>query len=203
MKYIKKIGAMLLFILLLSGCSWLYQTEQSTKSVVDMTEANLKVADLKFVNQFGEASSTADLQGQVWIVDTIFTRCPSVCGIMTPNMMLLQEAIIEENLDVKLYSFSVDPEFDSPEILKKYGEGYGANFDYWTFVTGYSSEQIKQFVQQSFKQIVEPSPESDDIIHPTSFFLIDEQGNVVRKYDGLTSDIEPIIKDLKKYMKKK
>lgn len=189
-------------IVLLSGCSWMYQiNNEDTKSITDMSKLNLTMPHFEFVNQFGEASSTTDLKGQVWIADMIFTRCPTVCGLMTPNMALLQEALIEEGIDVKLVSFTVDPEFDSPETLRRYGEGYGANFDYWTFVTGYTQEEIKKISNDTFVSALEELEDGSDIIHATGFFVIDEEGNVIRKYDGLNSDIEPYVKDLKKILK--
>lgn len=200
MKYMKI--AFIVAVVFLSGCSWMYQiNKEDNKSITDMTELELTVPHIEFVNQFGEEMSTSDLKGQVWVTDMIFTRCPTVCGLMTPNMALLQEAVIEEGLDVKFVSFSVDPEFDTPEILRKYGEGYGANFDYWTFVTGYSFEDIKKISNDSFLSPLEPLEDSDDIIHGTAFFVIDEEGNIIRKYDGLNSDVKPYVEDLKKYLK--
>lgn len=200
MKYMKI--AFIVAVVFLSGCSWMYQiNKEDNKSITDMTELELTVPHIEFVNQFGEEMSTSDLKGQVWVTDMIFTRCPTVCGLMTPNMALLQEAVIEEGLDVKFVSFSVDPEFDTPEILRKYGEGYGANFDYWTFVTGYSFEDIKKISNDSFLSPLEPLEDSDDIIHATAFFVIDEEGNIIRKYDGLNSDVKPYVEDLKKYLK--
>lgn len=189
-------------IFFLSGCSWVYQLQSDAdKYISDMTNLNLTVPHFEFVNQDGEKMSTDDLKGQVWVADMIFTRCPTVCGLMTPNMALLQDALIEEGLDVKLVSFTVDPEFDSPETLRKYGEGYGADFNHWMFVTGYTVDEIKQLSKETFLSVIEEMPESNDIIHATSFFVINEEGKVIRKYDGLNSDVDVYVKDLKKYLK--
>lgn len=198
---------MLLFILLLvnvslSGCSWLYQShqkEEETKAV-DLSKSNLEVPYFEFINQYGEPSNTDELKGKLWIANMIFVRCPSVCMMLTPNMMMLQNTFIEEDLEVHLVSFTVDPDFDTPEQLKKYGEAYQADFDYWTFVTGYTNEEIIDFSATAFQSLVMDIEGSDDMIHGTSFFLVNEEGKVIRKYDGLEPNQNFIIEDIKNYI---
>ena len=195
---------MIMFVMvLLSGCSWLYQSHQPKdegETIVDMTPENLEVPPFEFMNQFGETSSTEEFKGQVWLSNMIFVRCPTVCNTMTPNMMLLQKEIMKENLDVKLVSFTVDPDFDTPEQLKRYGESYNADFNHWTFVTGYTYEEITDFAATAFQSLVLEIENSDDMIHGTNFYLIDEEGKVIRKYDGLNLDEKEVIEDIKKFL---
>ncbi|SDI01170.1 protein SCO1/2 [Alteribacillus persepolensis] len=183
--------------LLLSGCAWLYETGQSAENGTDLTDAKLQVPSFSFTNQDEEVVTKEDLQGQYWLADMIFTRCPDVCGLMTPNMVNVQEEINKEDLNVQFVSFSVDPEFDTPDRLKNYGENYGADFDNWHFLTGYSDEEIQTLSQEAFSSPVEKVPEQNNVIHSTKFFLIDPDGNVIRSYDGLENDIAPLAEDMK------
>nr|WP_275899516.1 SCO family protein [Bacillus piscicola] len=175
--------------------------DQSVKSGSDLSEADMHMIPFEYTNQDGETVSNKDLEGQYWIADMVFTRCPTVCNLMTPNMLNLQGKVQEENLDVHFVSFTVDPDYDSPDQLKRYGDNYGADYSSWDFVTGYSQEDIQKLAKDSFKSIVEKDPENDDIIHATTFFLIDPDGQVIRSYDGLENDVDPIVQDLKQLTK--
>ncbi|OLO40678.1 hypothetical protein BTR23_06550 [Alkalihalophilus pseudofirmus] len=198
---IKILVPVLAFVVLLSGCGWLYHTEKKEESDFDLTAANLTITAFAAENQSGEAITNEDLHGTPWIANMVFTRCPTVCNLMTPNFRVLQYALEDEGLDVKMVSFTVDPDYDSPEVLKKYGENNDADFSRWMFLTGYSEEEISTLATSSFQTIVQPLADSDDIMHGTSFYLIDEAGNVIRKYDGLNADPQPIINDVKNYLR--
>src|SRR5690554_3570292 len=95
------------------------------------------IADFEFTTQDNEKLSLEDLNGEWWIADFIFTNCTTICLPMTSNMAKLQKELKEEELDAQLISFSVDPDYDSPEILKEYAEEYGADLSNWSFLTGY------------------------------------------------------------------
>lgn len=191
---------MLLLLLFAYGCSFLYQSPQpKSESIIDLTtqEEIWEVTHLSGLDENGEEWSTEDLAGEWWIAKTIFTRCPTVCMTMTPNMVMLQDAILAENLDVNIVSFTVDPEFDTPERMKKYGEGYGASFENWQFLTGYTEEEIAQFAGDSFKAPIVKIPEDEDILHSTRFFLVNREGRVVRLYNGERDfDLDAYIEDL-------
>lgn len=158
---------------------------------------NWEVQDFNFTNQDGESVSLEDLKGDVWLANFIFTNCRTVCPPMTANMAQIQQAMKEEGLNIPIVSFSVDPENDSPEALKEYGGNVGADFTNWHFLTGYEFEDIQQLSQESFKALVEPEPDSDQIMHGTSFYLVNQSGSVVQKYNGLEPPVEEIIDDIK------
>lgn len=192
------VGTFLLLALFLSGCGWLYQLGPAPKAEgTDLTEAEMYVQPFSFVNQDNETVTNEDLEGGYWLASMVFTRCPSVCNLMTPNMLNMQGKAEEEGLDIQFVSFTVDPSFDDPEQLKIYGENYGVDFSNWHFLTGYSDEEIKRFAEESFRSIVQKAPEQNDIIHATSFFLVDPQGQVIRSYDGLENDTDPFIEEMK------
>ncbi|WP_088103557.1 SCO family protein [Halalkalibacter urbisdiaboli] len=192
-----KVVFVLFSILLLGGCGWLYQTGNNSSSEFDISAADMEVPDFQYVNQNEEAFGTEQLSGHYWLANMIFTNCPSVCPTMTPNMRNLQNAMLDEGVDMKFVTFTIDPKRDTPELLKAYGTNVGANFKYWNFITGYTNEEIATFAMETFKTTVQYIEEEDDFVHPTSFFLVDPGGKIIRKYDGLQSNQEGIIKDLK------
>ncbi|WP_067730070.1 SCO family protein [Oceanobacillus damuensis] len=164
------------------------------------TTMSEEVADFEFTTQDNSTLSLRDLEGEWWVADFIFTNCTTVCLPMTANMAALQEKLEEEGIDAQLVSFSVDPEYDSPEVLKEYGESYHADFSNWTFLTGYEFSTIKELSIKSFKNMVQEAPEgTDQVTHGTSFFLVSPEGEVIKNYSGIQSDaLDTIVDDLKK-----
>lgn len=156
-----------------------------------------EVQTFDYTNQDEESVGLEDLKGEVWLADFVFTNCRTVCPPMTANMSQLQKQLKDEGLDIPIISFSVDPEVDTPQVLKEYGENIGADFSNWHFLTGYSLEEIQQFSKESFKALVEPEPDSDQVMHGTSFYLVDQSGHVVEQYDGLKPPNEDIIEMIK------
>ena len=186
-------------LLILTSCGFLYgQPEVKPRAVTDLTEADWQVVDFEFTNQFGEPFGSEDLKGQYWIANMIFASCPTVCQTMTPNMITLQEEAKKAKIDVQFVSFTVDPNFDDPQGMKKYGEAYHVDFSNYHFLTGYTLEEIKEFSRESFKSLIQEIPDSNDIMHSVNFFLVNGEGKVIRFYNGNTDfDARAAIKDLK------
>src|SRR5699024_5128054 len=102
MARLKWVFPLLLFVLFVSACGDQYNGDFS-----------YEVQDFTFTNQDGEKVSKSDLEGEFWVADFIFTNCTTVCPPMTSNMANLQDQLKEAGLeDVRLVSFSVDPERD-------------------------------------------------------------------------------------------
>ena len=161
------------------------------------SDLNWPVQNFGYTDQNGESFGLSNLKDKVWMADFIFTSCVTVCPPMTYNMANIQKMLKEEGLNVEFVSFSVDPETDQPEVLKSYLGKFDADFSNWHALTGYSNDTIQQFGKSSFKTIVKKEPDSDQYIHGTTFFLIDQSGTIVTKYNGLEPDVEKIIKDVK------
>ena len=189
MKSLGKITLVFFLIMVLNACS--QQEIPNAKS--------WKVDDFTFTDQSGNRLSKSDLEGKVWIADFIFTNCNTVCLPMTSNMKKLQTMLSEEGLeDVHIVSFSVDPEFDKPTVLKTYGDSFQADFKNWSFLTGYSQDTIEDLAKESFKLLVQKPAEGDQVIHGTSFSLVDQTGTVVQQYSGVDDvPFEEIIKHIK------
>ncbi|RDW18409.1 cytochrome c oxidase assembly protein [Oceanobacillus arenosus] len=164
------------------------------------TNMSEEIDHFEFTTQDNETLGLNDLEGNWWVADFIFTNCTSVCLPMTYNMATLQDRLAEEEIDAQLVSFSIDPEIDSPEVLKNYGQGYDADFSNWSFLTGYDFETIKEFSITSFKNIVAPPPTGEDqVIHGTLFFLVSPEGEVIKNYNGTDAgSVDLIVEDLKK-----
>ncbi|MED1741042.1 SCO family protein [Bacillus swezeyi] len=159
---------------------------------------NYDVESFSFQNQEKKTVSLESLKGEVWVADFIFTNCETVCPPMTSHMAELQKQMKQENVKARIVSFSVDPENDTPEKLKKFAANYPLTFENWDFLTGYSQAEIEKFALKSFKAIVKKPENDDQVIHQTSFYLIDQEGKVVKDYDGVKdTPYTDIIADIK------
>ena len=146
--------------------------------------------DFVLENERGESTDLVDLHGRVWVADFIFTRCAGTCPLMTRRMAELEKELAGNTTlrDVKLVSFSVDPEFDRPDVLRDYGRANDADPARWTFLTG-TRDVVRALVRDGFKQ---PVADQDDakmpIVHSQNFLVIDRAGRVRGAYDALTQE---------------
>ncbi|MDT3762017.1 SCO family protein [Priestia filamentosa] len=138
-----------------------------------------------FQNQENQTFSSEELEGKVWIADFMFTNCRTVCSPMTANMKKLQERAAKQGINVQFISFSVDPEVDTPEKLKEYVAYHGGDFSNWNVLTGYKQEEIETFAKENFSAIVKKPEESDQVLHSTSFYLVDKEGEIVETFEGV------------------
>lgn len=170
------------------------------------TNMSEEIQDFEFKTQDNETFGLSDLKGKWWLADFMYTNCNLVCPTMTSNMVRVQLKLKEVNLanKIEIISFTVDPDYDKPEILKEYAKSYQADLSNWTFLTGYQFETIKELSIGSFKTMLQegsPENENDLIAHGTSFFLVNPQGELIKKYDGMGPEqIDEIISDLRKVL---
>lgn len=170
-----------LLILIIAGSVVLQRLKPHTPKAVSLPVIG-DVAPFSLTNQNGVVTTLDDLRGKVWLADIIFTRCPGPCARMTRQMASVQAALPKDS-KAKLISLTTDPEFDSPEVLKKYGDKFGADPARWQFLTG-SKLGIAALAGDSLKLVaMETKPESrtsaDDLfIHSTIFVLVDKQGRL-------------------------
>lgn len=156
------------------------------------------IEDFTYTNESGESFGLKQLENEVWLADFIFTNCTSVCPPMSANMSKIQQQLEDEGLAVPIVSFTVDPEFDTPEVLQEYADRYGANLDTWQFLTGYEFNEIKTLSEKSFKSpLAEPAAGDDQFTHGVYFYLV--EGNKITKYYNGVSDvpIDAIVEDVK------
>ena len=140
------------------------------------------VALFTLTNQDAQVVSLADFTNHVWVADIVFTRCAGPCPRLTAQMKSLQEKLPVE-YPTRLVTLTTDPEFDTPEVLKKYGQHFGADFKRWTFLTGSKSE-IATLASGSLKLSAQPvKPEerrndADLFIHATIMVVVDKHAQL-------------------------
>jgi protein SCO1 len=127
-------------------------------------------------DQEGRSFSEQSLTGKVWVAAFMFTRCPTVCPEMMRRMRYLQEQAKARELPLSLVSFSVDPDNDTPEVLRRFAAEYGADTHSWSFLTG-DNTVIRNAAENGFKIGVEgalrPGAEHLGITHGTHLVLLD------------------------------
>lgn len=141
-----------------------------------------QVSDFTLTNQLGEKVTLANLRGQVWVADIIFTSCAGPCPTMTKNMKLLQDVLAADN-NVKLVTLTTDPGTDTPAVMKKYSDRFGADDGRWQFLTGDKAQIVGLAVDSLKMSAVEVKPEerkdpADLFIHTTSFMVVDKKGQL-------------------------
>lgn len=154
------------------------------------------IADFSLTNQNGKIVSQADYADKVYIADFFFTTCPTICPIMTKNMVDIQNRT--QNDDVLLLSHSVTPVIDSVAQLKKYALEKGVDDSKWNLVTG-DKKQIYELARKSYLAVKTDGDGGPfDMIHTENFILVDKQKRIRGFYDGTnTEEIERLLQDFK------
>ena len=106
---------------------------------------------------------------------------------MTDNMVWLQNQL-KNNPEVKLLSFSVTPDIDTPEVLKKYAIEKGVDDSRWNLVTG-DKKDIYFLARKSYLAVKTGKPEEMyDMVHTENFILVDKNKRIRGFYDGTNLD---------------
>jgi protein SCO1 len=138
----------------------------------------------KLTDQDGKPFSSDQLKGKVWVAALIFTNCPGVCPSMTEKMKALQDAVPSK--DVQLVSFTVDPERDTPEVLKQYAQRFKADQSRWHFLTGEKDTMFS--TAAGLKLAASPAKDDQPIVHAEQFLLVDGDGRVRGAYHSKDDD---------------
>lgn len=188
---------LLLSILFLTACG--------NEEVEPMSYYGNTLTEFEVTNQDNETFTSEDMDGKVWLANLIFTQCVTVCPPMTQNMTQLSQELEDAGIeDVGIVSFSVDPSTDTPEVLSEYMSWYDTSDTVeWQLTTGYEFEFLRDYALNNFKTIVKaPQDGSNQVLHGTAIYLIDETGKLIKDYTGVDAgdnkfETEPIIKDVK------
>jgi protein SCO1/2 len=148
------------------------------------------------VDQDSAVVTHETFRDKIYVADFFFTSCRTICPIMKTQMLRVYEATADYP-DVRILSHTIDPEFDTVELLHNFGERLGVTSDRWHFVTG-DKETIYHLAQTSyFSAALEDKSEPDGFIHSGAFLLIDKQRRIRGKYDGTREeDVNRLIKDI-------
>jgi protein SCO1/2 len=133
-----------------------------------------QVPAFEFTDQTGTPFGSENLKGKIWIANFIFTRCKGPCPLISTRMADLNTKLNKLRDGVVLVSFTVDPDYDTPEVLTKYGELLGANPAHWKFLTG-QPDSIKDFVVKGLLQPLSKEPDGTPA-HSQRFVIVDGEG---------------------------
>lgn len=139
------------------------------------------VPDFTLTDQDGRRVTRKTLAGRLWVAAFVFTRCPTVCPRITARMRELQKLAKERGVQLDLVSFSVDPEHDTPAVLKEYAGRFHAELDTWSFVTG-DFEVVSRTAVEGFKLALEGRADAGakdfGILHGSHLVLVDAAGTI-------------------------
>lgn len=163
-----------------------------------------KVPPFSFINQNGKTITNKDYEGKVYVIEFFFTTCPTICPRMNKNLVQIQNTF-KDFEDFGVASFTINPDYDTPEVLKKYAEQYGITNPNWNLLTG-DKDTIYKLANEGF--YLYAAQNEDDIVgfeHSGSFALIDKNGFIRSRtnennepiiyYGGVVSEAEQVDDD--------
>ncbi len=155
-----------------------------------------KVADFVLTNQNGKIITEEDFKNKIYVADFFFTRCQTICPVMTSNMAELQDYFKEDD-EIKFLSHSVTPIMDSIPILRAYATKKGVIDGKWEITTG-DKKHIYDLARKSYFAVLDEGDGGDqDFIHTEQFILIDKKKQIRGFYDGTDkNEVERIIRDI-------
>jgi len=171
-------------VLLLYSANGSYSAFMTPDAALDVY---YDVPDFTLIDQRERTVTLEDLRGKVWVATFTFTRCAGICPRMHGGLSELQDRLLTHprRHQIRLVSITVDPEHDTPQVLKAHGDLFNADHDHWLFLTG-DKDAIWQLSLEGFKLIVE---DVDDpimpILHSDKYVLVDQQGRIRGYYTGL------------------
>jgi protein SCO1/2 len=161
------------------------------------------VPEFALTERSGREVRRADLDGEPWIADFIFTRCTGMCPALSSRMAAVRRQVAAAGLRARFVSFSVDPTHDTPEVLREYARHVGADGDDWFFLTG-PRDALYDLIGAGFHLSVSErgaaavDAEGGELIaHSDRFVLVDGSGRIRGYYHGLDADMPAsLLRDL-------
>lgn len=185
-------------------------------SYVTLNGEAKKIPEFALLNQDSLFISNEDFRGKVHVVEFFFTRCPSICPVMNKNMKRIEVEFGKRD-DFGIASFTIDPKYDTPKILKEYAALYDVFSPHWHFLTG-DIDSIYNLANSGFNIFAAINPNvAGGFEHQGYFALIDKKGyirsradrfgNPIVYYSGVdevdtpSKDVDLMIEDIKKLLK--
>jgi len=185
----------------------IYQPDMVNPELVDIDKQHVRkyhtIADFSLTNQNGKTITEKDYENKIYIADFFFTTCPTICPIMTDNMVRLQQQL-KENDQIMFLSHTVTPEIDSVPQLRKYATEKGVDDSNWNMVTG-DRIQIYDLARKSYL-VAQEDPDGDNyaMIHTENFVLVDTKKRIRGFYDGTDwGEMERLLRDVGTLIKEK
>jgi protein SCO1/2 len=147
-----------------------------------------RVPEFSFTNQYGKTITNKDYDGKVYVIEFFFSTCPTICPRMNNNLVTIQNTFKGfENFGVA--SFTINPEYDTPEVLKTYAETYGITNTNWHLLTGDKAEIYKLANEGFYIYAAENSSIEGGFEHSGNFALIDKNGFIRSRKDDFGNPI--------------
>ncbi|MGB0678241.1 MAG: SCO family protein [Polyangiales bacterium] len=155
------------------------------------------------IDQDGRSFGAGQLRGRVWVANFIFTRCPTVCPLLSRRMAQLARGF-RDAPKARFVSISIDPEADTPAVLRRYAHSLGANTQRWHFLTG-KDDKLRRVVAQGFRLNVGQRVQHDqgagyDILHATHFVLVDAKGWIRGYYRKDKDTLAQLQRDMRRLL---
>ena len=160
-----------------------------------------RIEDFEFYNQNGNYIKSSEIKGGIWVVEYFFATCKGICPTMNSQLKRVQKAYKDDE-SVKIMSFTVDPENDTIEALKKYAVEHDAIDGKWHFFTGDRAD-LYELARKSFFLLKPAEAENldyagGDFMHTNNFVLIDSKRRIRGYYDGTNPDeVDELIADIR------
>jgi protein SCO1/2 len=182
---IPRIGWIVAFLAAAGLIGLAYVNLKSTRppSLPSNLEKISQVPAFQLTDQAGKSITLEDLKGKIWAANFIFTRCKGPCPITVLRMQDLNTKLKKVRGNVELVTFTVDPEYDTPEILKAFSEPLGADPASWKFLTG-TPDAIQKIVVTGLLQPLAKEPDGTPA-HSSRIVLVDGEGWLRGYHDGL------------------
>ena len=153
-----------------------------------------RAANFTLTSQDGKPVALADLRGKVVAVTFIYTECPDICPLLTQKMVQVQDELGSDfGKKIAFVSISLDPEHDTPEVLKDYAQFWGAKLDGWSFLTG-APEAVGAVTRRY--GVFFAKQKDGSVEHSQLTTLIDADGQMRVQYLGARFDPEEFRRDL-------
>lgn len=157
-------------------------------SFIELNGEAKRIPNFVFTNQDNRLISNEDYLGKVYVIEFFFTTCPTICPIMNTNMKRLEETFGDRD-DFGIASFTIDPEKDTPEQLKRYAENLGVFSQNWHFLTG-DADEIYDLANTGFNIFAGINPNvAGGFEHQGYFALVDQNGYLRSRTDSFGNPI--------------
>ncbi|MFM7666595.1 MAG: SCO family protein [Bacteroidota bacterium] len=164
-----------------------------------------KIGDFSFTNQDKQVIGLKDVKGKVFVAEYFFTTCQTICPRMNDQMQRVQTAFKDET-NFRILSFTVNPEVDTVEQMKRYASEHNAISGKWHFLTGNKTKLYevarKYFFLLKKSEVENQGDVGSDFIHTNNFVLIDKEQRIRGYYDGTNpKEVDKLISDAKLILK--
>jgi protein SCO1/2 len=181
--------------------------EEMVDSSIQRVGYGHTIGNFSFLNQDGRTITNKDLKGKVFVAEYFFTTCGTICPRMNKQMQRVQKKFAN-NPNVKILSFTVMPEIDTVEQMKRYATGHKAISGQWHFLTG-EKKELYNLARKSFFVLKPAEAENlgdagSDFIHTNNFVLVDKGMQIRGYYDGTSAkDVSVLLDDIKLLLEEK